>query len=342
MAYTGQTSRFGVKTTYRGRAQLRCPVLQYLCRGNPGSRGNSKAGARIPIHPKMTDCVRPRPFTSLDPSFLGIGVQKCATTWIYQMLAAHPDVFVSHRKEIGFFNRQDNYRRGLAWYREHFAGRSSESQVSEYTPTYMWTAPGKAENLWYGRNRDIPQLVHAYRPSMKLIVSLRDPVERAVSAYYHHLGRRRYSPAKSITEVGARYGIVSMGFYYSQLVEWLQWFDFSQMLVLIYEQDIAGDPMRAIRSLYRFLHVDEDFRPAVTERRYRPRRGGFYLGLHYYFPRLSWAISRLPILGDVLKRIGLSGIRPTPQEITQLASVYAEENRKLAELLGRDVPEWYH
>ena len=48
------------------------------------------------------------------PSFIGIGAQRCGTTWLYESLAAHPEVYVSRPKELYFFTK--NYMRGLDWY----------------------------------------------------------------------------------------------------------------------------------------------------------------------------------------------------------------------------------
>ena len=73
------------------------------------------------------------------PTFLGIGAPKAGTTWLYNLLVEHPQVYVSQRlKEVSYFNR--NYDRGQAWYESFFPGESEASAycaLGEVTPSYL-------------------------------------------------------------------------------------------------------------------------------------------------------------------------------------------------------------
>ena len=69
------------------------------------------------------------------PNFLGIGAQRAGTTWLYNCLNEHPDVFVSSAKEIHFFSHE--FDRGVTWYEGHFQGRNTESAIGEITPNYL-------------------------------------------------------------------------------------------------------------------------------------------------------------------------------------------------------------
>jgi hypothetical protein len=111
------------------------------------------------------------------PSFLLVGGQRCGTTSLFEALAQHPAVRrPPGRKGIHYFDV--SYHRGMAWYRGHFpvALRPAEAITGESSPYYMFH-PLAAERI----ARDLP--------GVKLVVALRDPVERAYSAHAHEFAR---------------------------------------------------------------------------------------------------------------------------------------------------------
>jgi hypothetical protein len=113
------------------------------------------------------------------PGFLIVGAQRCGTTSMYRALAEHPHVrkAVLH-KGVHYFDM--NYDRGLRWYRAHFPlARGAQTQAAltfESSPYYLFH-PLAAERI------------AADLPGVKLIVLVRDPVERAYSAYAHEFAR---------------------------------------------------------------------------------------------------------------------------------------------------------
>lgn len=114
------------------------------------------------------------------PDFLILGAQKCGTVALFNYLEQHPSVRPSTKKEISFFNKDVHYRRGNAWYHSHFPLRAP-GLTFEATPGYLY----------------YPQCaprIHAYHPSMKLIVLLRNPVDRAFSAWNMFRVLRRDRP----------------------------------------------------------------------------------------------------------------------------------------------------
>ncbi|HVX43991.1 MAG TPA: sulfotransferase [Mycobacteriales bacterium] len=112
------------------------------------------------------------------PSFLVIGAQRCGTTSLYKTLTEHPSVrpAVLH-KGVHYFDTA--YDKGFAWYRGHFplaTGRDQQPVTGEASPYYMFH-PLAAERI----ARDLPEA--------RLVVLLRDPVERAYSAHAHESAR---------------------------------------------------------------------------------------------------------------------------------------------------------
>lgn len=271
------------------------------------------------------------------PTFLGIGAQKCATSWLAAMLRQHPEIFMPRKKELHFFNLRSHYRRGIEWYRACFAGGHEHRALGEFTPNYLWVNGGRVVIDDPTLNPDVARLVREALPAVKLIVSLRNPVDRAVSAFYHHIRARRIAPHRLLLDVAECFGIVSKGFYFSQLSEWYQYFPADQLLILIYELDIVRDRTHAIQSMYRFLDVSDQYIPAPLDRRYNVRSGSFFLYLNYYFPRTAAALAtRWP----ALLRLDLPHIKVTPRERAELARIYQDENRNLEQLLGRDLSVW--
>ena len=104
------------------------------------------------------------------PDFLGLGVQKGGTTTLHRLLERHPSVFLPPLKEVHYFSL--HFGEGEAWYRNQFASAELEQRCGEITPYYLF-------------HPEVPQRMHALLPKARLIVLLRDPVERALSQYFH-------------------------------------------------------------------------------------------------------------------------------------------------------------
>jgi hypothetical protein len=120
----------------------------------------------------------------LRPGFIMIGAQRGGTTTLFRMLTAHPQVLsATHRKGVNYFDL--NYGRGMRWYRGHFpvaqlarirAAGQEEPVAFEASGYYMYH-PFALERM----ARDLPDV--------RLVAILRDPVERAFSAYKHEYAR---------------------------------------------------------------------------------------------------------------------------------------------------------
>ncbi|MFL5494195.1 MAG: sulfotransferase domain-containing protein [Gemmatimonadales bacterium] len=107
------------------------------------------------------------------PKFLIIGTQKGGTVALRKYLARHPDIVPARKKEIGYFDQDILYRRGDSWYHGHFPlpHRLGRRGVTfEATPEYLYY-PKAAQRIF------------SYDPDLKLIVLLREPIERAFSAW---------------------------------------------------------------------------------------------------------------------------------------------------------------
>ncbi|MCC5810111.1 MAG: sulfotransferase domain-containing protein, partial [Ectothiorhodospiraceae bacterium] len=174
------------------------------------------------------------------PTFICIGIQKAGTSWLYRMVEQHPEVLASEPKELHFFNRDHNYQRGLDWYLSHFDWTRPANAAGEFTPDYLWIRQQHSDKRGFEATPNVPERMVEAFPDLKLIVILRNPVTRAVSSYYHHIGAARLSPNRRISEVGDEWGILSMGHYADNLEHWFKYYPRDRFQILVYEEDLTG------------------------------------------------------------------------------------------------------
>lgn len=203
------------------------------------------------------------------PDFLIIGGQRCGTTSLYNYLLGHPQVLAPLVKEPQFFTYQ--WTRGTSWYRAQFPTNlrrrsprpgGGRAVTFEATPYYLFH-PCAAERA------------ATVLPAAKLVVLLRDPVERAYSHYQHSVRQHMESvpfdealelePARLAGEEerlradstyhGTNHRVFSYlarGLYADQLERWLPHFPRESMLILRSE-DLFTDPARTFRETLGFL-----------------------------------------------------------------------------------------
>jgi hypothetical protein len=221
------------------------------------------------------------------PTFLIIGAQKAGTTALFLYLSGHPSVRPPIEKEIGYFSTL--YGNGLSWYRAHFPlrprtwfdqARGIPFATGEATPYY----------LFHPRT---PRRVAACLPDAKLIVLLRNPVDRAYSHHQHRLrlgiehlpfeealaaeeGRIAGERERMLRDDGYEsrafneFSYKARGRYAEQLAEWLKHFRREQLLVLVSER-LFDDPERHFARVLEFLELPQ-WRPD----NFRPWNEGYY------------------------------------------------------------------
>lgn len=192
------------------------------------------------------------------PTFLIIGAQKCGTTWLHQHLRKHPDIFMPAEKELEFFSYQGQLDDpGFAHYLEHFSEVGEAIAIGEATASYFWTNTHRSA-LPEGFQTEIPSTVkHYLGEELKLIVTLRNPVTRVVSAYLHYLVMGEIDPETDFEQAMTYGGVVDMGFYARHLRNWLEYYPLRQIKVLVLESDIQAQPVDTLNGVFQFLSVPE-------------------------------------------------------------------------------------
>lgn len=276
------------------------------------------------------------------PTFIGLGAQKCASSWLHSIFDDHPQAFVSTPKEINFFSAF--YERGYDWYERHFIGGEGRAAVGEISPSYL-------------PDSDAPLRARAYNEDFRILVALRDPVERAYSNHLHDIRLGYCASTDSSFEAGlARNPMyVEQSRYARHLRAWLRQFPRERVMVVL-QEDIAVDALAEARRVYEFLgigadHVssavgqrtNESYLPKSQRREDLIRAGGRVLraaGL----TRMVDALHRANVVA-ALHRGNRQDIRALvpPMRVETREALWREfgpDTIELARLLGRESLPW--
>lgn len=296
------------------------------------------------------------------PNFLVIGAGKAGTTALYEYLDQHPQIYMSPVKETNFFaleGEQANFRgpgvreRINSWsvtdiedYQALFGRASGETALGEACPLYLYSpkAPGRIQH---------------HVPNAKLIAILRNPVERAYSAFTHLIrdGREPFNNfARALEEEETRiadnwpwiWHYRQVGFYHEQLSRYFDIFDREQIKIYLYE-DLKAEPMNVLPDMFRFLGVDAKFTTNVSTKHNVsgiPKSKALHSFLMTANP-IKEGIK--PLVPTKLRRRMVLGVRnrnlarspQLPAESRRLLmDVYRDDILRLQDLIQRDLQSW--
>jgi hypothetical protein len=200
----------------------------------------------------------------LKPEFIIAGVQKGGTTSLFAYLDQHPSLKLSRPKEVHFFD--DNYTKGMAFYRRFFPLKMLGKRTGEASPFYIFH-PHVAERI----KRELPEC--------KILIVLRNPILRAYS-HYQMERRQRNEPLETFEEaieaederlsgeyekllkdenyfsVPLRnFSYAARGMYASQVKQWLDVFERSQ-IHFIKSENLLAQPEEELNKVYQFLELE--------------------------------------------------------------------------------------
>jgi hypothetical protein len=244
------------------------------------------------------------------PTFLIIGAQKSATRWLRINLGLHPDVFCAAR-ELEFFNNSVRIQElGTDWYREQFEGWDGEKFVGEATPGYMF---------WRHRPAAIAERIEETLPDVRLIATLRNPIDRAQSGMVHHMeagGLPRDSVlvelVKQTPPERDHLGIIAGGWYAASLEPYQE--RFGDRLLVVLHDDIDDDPRGVYDETLRHIGALPNFVPPD-------------------FEEVRFSYQQQPSSEP--------GRRPlTLEERRELWEYFAADVAQLEKMIGRDLSIW--
>jgi hypothetical protein len=275
------------------------------------------------------------------PNFLIVGAMKSGTTTLKKHLQSHDEAFLVPR-EIHFFDNDDNYNRGIEWYKEHFKDASGYAAVGEKTPAYCYASSA-------------PERIHKHLPNAKLIWIFREPVSRAYSHYWWtvRMGSQRLTftsavktamKEERVQRISHRVHLLNRGKYSDQIKRYLNFFPREQMLFLLLD-DLIREPQSTMRRVFEFLEINPNIEVEQGLRK------NYAKNSPVYYPRsifLNWMSNRLfkessvPYqMVDRLNRGVTSGYPPLKEDTKALLTKYYEPyNAQLSELIGCDLGTW--
>ncbi|MEP3278450.1 MAG: sulfotransferase [Stappiaceae bacterium] len=267
-----------------------------------------------------------------DIDFLIIGAAKSATTWLQRSLQADPKIYLPN-PELHYFSRE--YERGDDWYLNQYQPTEETVLIGEKSNSYM--------EVPYAAERVAKSL-----PNARLIVQLRNPVDRAYSDYC--MLYRRGEVGRNVEDhldprKNADKRFIADGFYCEQIQRFADLYPKDRILVLLYE-DVKTDPTKNVALTRAFIGADEEAPPMSAQSKVKdkttpmidpslkrwlkplkpivqPFRGNKYFKkLH---SRVAAPIEYPEMTGDIRQR---------------LIEHYASETARLSALTGRDLTDW--
>lgn len=268
------------------------------------------------------------------PNFLFLGPDKSGSTWLQARLRTNPQVYLPAAKDTYFFDAE--YHRGLAWYESHFAGAGPEhTVVGEICHDYLFSVTAADR-------------IAEVLPEAKLMVCLREPVDRAVSAYLNML-RNGWQLGSFADAVASHPEILDHSRYAEHLSVYFDRFPADQLIVTWFD-DLVSDPQGFLNTVTDALQVPPQL---LTDEERAPARAAAQA-------RSAWAARTTKRGAMIARQMGMTGLigrikssdriqrtlyRPlsggtpvlTPAETAQVRSALEDDVRSLARLLGTDV-----
>jgi hypothetical protein len=291
--------------------------------------------------PSRSELMRGEP--SARPNLFVVGAPKAGTTALWQHLRAHPEIHMSAVKEPHFFSPARSLGQSIVdpgVYAQLFADGAACRYRGEASASYL-SDPGACERI------------HATYGSVRIVVSLRDPVERAYSGYWTWVGigveRRTFEEmvrAELEQELPSFLAVpppqIARGFYASQLERYLE--TFAESVLVLFFDDLVVDTRATMHRVYEWLELDPA--PAATLDQdpifpyVVPRNGAARLALRVPGAREAGDRILRGRLRERVERVLFNREKPPldPELRRLLREVYAPHDERLRNLLGRPLP----
>lgn len=267
---------------------------------------------------------------NLLPNLIIIGAMKCGTTSLYSYLNLHPEVHMSPVKELDFFIEEKNWKRGTQWYCSQFT--ESAAVIGEASPNYTK----------YPAFKGVPERMSKLIPNAKLIYLVRDPINRAISHYFHQYTARKEhrSLNEAFLDLNNNH-YMSCSLYASQLDRFLAFYSLSNILVISLEE-LERNRQEVLSKIFRFLDVDpyfwhQDFARVLHESRGKER-----------LTRFGEVLFRLPTAGRAARIFPKSMIAKKKELIKEfegsaqrnVATFLSDDMTRLRKMTNSDFSNW--
>jgi hypothetical protein len=309
------------------------------------------------------------------PNFFVAGAPKAGTTSLCNYLRQHPQVFMSPVKEPNYFalemrpenfepssraaiqRRVDELHRRLQsdsvgslpsgitvdWedYLRLFRGVTNEQAIGEGSVSYLWSTSA-------------PARICEALGDVRVIVSLRDPADRAFSQYLQDLGNGhvRCSFTKHLDAalrrrgdtIGVLHPFLEYGLYFEQLSRWLETFP-AHCIHIVWYEELADQPLETLNAAYEFLGLPA-FRPDVSRRFYEAQvpvaTGASALAKQTGLWRAIRHVAPAPVVSFMRRHAyrPRGTLQMTAEDRARLIDYYRQDTEQLASMTNRDLTAW--
>ncbi len=285
------------------------------------------------------------------PDFFIVGAPKCGTTTLYHFLASHPEVSMSVPKELNFFSGKEILDQRLYYktflvknlneYKNHFKKIKNEKITGESSVSY----------LYY---KEVPGKIHKLIPEAKIIIMLRDPVQRAVS---HYMMDRRLGyvniPFEDIVfknnnseKLELYYQqYIKLGMYYNPVKRYMDVFGEDQVWIG-FTDDLNNNPETVLGDLIDFLGVSRNNSKNISEKRNVNKIPKLDLIANLYKSGKLRKTLNLILPDKIKKNIKKILFKSSVKQVVDkdlemhLRKLYSEDILKLRKLVNKDLGEW--
>lgn len=285
------------------------------------------------------------------PNFFIVGAPKAGTTSLYFYLEEHPEVYMSPIKETNYFSQaeirqQELYYNELlisssAEYERQFGGVTNEKAIGEASVSYLFYP-------------SVPEKIKAFNPDAKIIVVLRNPVDRG---YSHYLMDKRLGLVKfSLEEITNKSNdnqalnlfyqqYIGLGCYYDQVKRYLDTFGQDRVKIFLYE-DIIKDINGVVKQTYNFLNVDDEY-IAATDQKHNAFMAPKNALVEKLYTIKAFRTMSKRLMGDNLQKTIKNLFfekekKPVLSQSLkdQMLAIFKNDTIKTAQLLDRDLNSW--
>lgn len=276
---------------------------------------------------------------------IGVGAEKCGTTWLANMMEAHPEICFIDRKDTGFLYAPVF---DIKEYEKHFIG---DGVKCDWSVAYL-------------PDPNVAKRIKEFFPDVKIIVALRNPINRIVSAYNYHKYWTFVIKAETLEEAIKKYPdkYIGRSSYYKQLKVYYDLFPKEQIKVVLME-DIKNNSKKVLKELYAFVGVNPDFIPKDIFKRSNVARKRKYKSFklilqNAYVPSIKYLKEKVPTFIRLIKFFGFGKISSIVEYIdgqnvtslekekikdetrAMLLKILLPDIEKTEKLIGRDLSAW--
>lgn len=191
------------------------------------------------------------------PNLIIAGAQKAGTTTLATRLACHPEIFMPPEKELNFFTKKKWYMEIDAYLNRYAKGGNATYRL-DATPGYLWTDREKGHSGGTSGNQK-PPIAESIRsllgPRTKILIILRHPTLRTISAFFHQFRMGRIGTQDRIRNIAGKFGLVDIGFYSEHIAKYRKVFPHENIRVYFLE-NYSPNKDATDREIYQWLGLD--------------------------------------------------------------------------------------